>query len=547
MLCQAKVIRGKPVVGLAHAFVFWSAWVFAAVSADHLLQGFGIKLLRRENQYGVFYHWFAFLLAGCGTIFITALAVRRCLVRPRWLEPLSRQSWVVAPLILALLSSYMASWWMTGDSANGGILWWTYTALLLIFLTTIPYGKQWHLLLSPFALLLKSEGFSRIPPLNEAADAGLVSGKDLTRTVALQAYSCVECGRCTEHCPATSTGEELNPKLIALGVRDYLESYGTADETPILQASISERAIFQCTTCGACEHECPVGVEHLPMIIGLRRGVVNSGKWGNAQGAELFRNLEQFGNSMGFAQSERDTFIAEQALPVFNGTQEYCLWLGCMGAYDANGRKIITAFAEVMNYLAVSFGVLRKERCTGDPARRLGNDLVFAQLAGANLGLLRQAGVKKIISICPHCVRTMAEDWNDLGADLSEGDEPGMEAKVEHHSEFLARYADKLPATRSDERIVFHDPCYLGRYRGIYDEPRKVISKFAEVVEAPRNRERSFCCGAGGGLVFLGEEHRGRVNHGRARELAGAGAETVGAACPFCKFRPSRRIRRKFH
>ncbi len=544
MLCQAKVIRGRPVAGLAHGVVFWSAWVFAAVSIDHLLQGFGIKLLSRGNQYGVYYHWFAFLFAGCGAISIMALAVRRCrraavtarghLVRPRWLEPLSKQSGFAALLIFVLLTSYMASWWMTGDSAADGALWWTYTVALLINLSAIPYGKQLHLLLSPIALLLKSEGFSRIPPLSEVGDVGLVSGKDLTRTAALQAFSCVECGRCTEHCPASSTGKELNPKLIALGVRDYLERHGTADETPILQATISETAIFQCTTCGACEQECPVGVEHLPMIIGLRRGVVNSGSWGDAQGAQLFRNLEQHGNSMGLAQSERDRFIAEQALPVFNGTQEYCLWLGCMGAYDANGRKIITAFAEVMKYLGASFGVLRKERCTGDPARRLGNDLVFAQLAGANLGFLRQAGVKKIVSICPHCVRTMAEDWNELGADLSEGDEPGMEAKVEHHSEFMARHADKLPAARGDERVVFHDPCYLGRYRGIYDEPRKVIAKFAEVVEAPRNRERSFCCGAGGGLMFLGEEHGGRVNDARARELSEAGEETVGAACPFC-------------
>jgi len=177
-----------------------------------------------------------------------------------------------------------------------------------------------------------------------------------------------------------------------------------------------------------------------------------------------------------------------------------------------------------MKHLGTSFGVLKKERCTGDPARRLGNDLVFAQLAEGNLETLRQSGVKKIISICPHCVRTIKDDWREFG------DAP----EIEHHSEFLARHADKLPAHRNGSRVVFHDPCYLGRYRGIYDAPRDVIRRSAEVVDPPRARERSFCCGAGGGLVFLGEETGERVNQTRAKELAATGAETVGAACPFC-------------
>ena len=178
--------------------------------------------------------------------------------------------------------------------------------------------------------------------------------------------------------------------------------------------------------------------------------------------------------------------------------------------------------------------MLKKERCTGDPARRLGNDLVFAQLAGTNLAAIRQSGAKKIVSICPHCVRTMAEDWNQLGADLSAGDEPRLEASVEHHSEFLARHMDKLPTDQTGHRVVFHDPCYLGRYRGVYDEPRQVIARSSQVIDPPRAREKSFCCGAGGGLVFLGEETGQRVNEARVAELVATGADTVGAACPFC-------------
>jgi Fe-S oxidoreductase len=227
---------------------------------------------------------------------------------------------------------------------------------------------------------------------------------------------------------------------------------------------------------------------------------------------------------MGMSTTERDKFIEKQSLPWFDGSQEYCLWLGCMGAYDPKGREIVTALARIMNYLGASYGVLRKEKCTGDPVRRLGNDLLFQQLAESNLETIAQNKVKKIITICPHCVRTIQEDWKEYGTP----------PEVEHHSEFLARYADKLPQQPSDEKIVYHDPCYLGRYRNVYDEPRAVIELAGQLVEAPRNHERSFCCGAGGGLVFLGEETGDRVSQVRAAELAATGAGIVGTACPFC-------------
>jgi len=267
-----------------------------------------------------------------------------------------------------------------------------------------------------------------------------------------------------------------------------------------------------------------VGIEHLPIIVGLRRSEVNTGRWEDEHGTKLFLNLERHGNAMGFSASERDKFIAKQQFPVFDGTQEYCLWLGCMGAYDPGGREIVSAFAEVMRHVGASFGVLKKEQCTGDPARRLGNDLVYGQLAESNLEALRQGGVKKMVSICPHCVHTIGNDWKEFGAHV----------EIEHHSEFMARYQDKLPSAQTGRRVVFHDPCYLGRYRNVYDEPREVIARNATVIDPPRARERSFCCGAGGGLIFLGEETGQRVNETRARELADTGAEIVSAACPFC-------------
>ena len=521
---QSKVIRERPVAGLAHAFVFWGFCAFALVTINHVAAGLGLRLLDYSRVPGVVYYWFAFCWAVLVAVGISWLAFRRFVLRPKWLEPVSYESGVIALLIFVLMVTYLSTAWVNEETTGGRIIWWLHTAALFVFLPLIPNTKHLHLILSPVTIFLKRDGFSRIPPLSGDEDFGLVSGKDITRPVALEAFSCVECGRCMEHCPANNTGKELNPKFIALGMRSYLKDYGVESETPIVGATISQQALFQCTTCGACEYQCPVGIEHLPMIVGLRRGEVNTGRWEDEHGTKLFLNLERSGNAMGFAAAERDKFIAKQQLPTFDGSQEYCLWLGCMGAYDPQGREIVTAFAEVMRRLGTSFGVLRKERCTGDPARRLGNDLVFGQLAEANITALKQSGAKKLVSICPHCVRTIAEDWREFGVTV----------EIEHHSEFLARHRDRLPRGPGSEQVVYHDPCYLGRYRGVYDEPREVIAASARVVNPPRTRERSFCCGAGGGLVFLGEEQGQRVNETRARELAATGAGTVGVACPFC-------------
>jgi Fe-S oxidoreductase len=251
---------------------------------------------------------------------------------------------------------------------------------------------------------------------------------------------------------------------------------------------------------------------------------VNTGEWDNEYGAKLFLALERGSNALGMSATERDKFVQKLELPIFDGSQEYCLWLGCMGGYDPKGREIIADFVRVMRHLGTSFGVVRKEKCTGDPVRRLGNDLVFQQLAEANLETMAQNKVKKIVSICPHCVRTIQEDWKEYGTPPA----------IEHHSEFLARHLNQLPRIQGQEKIVFHDPCYLGRYRDVYDEPRAVVAAAGDLVEAPRHRERSFCCGAGGGLAFLGEESGERVSAVRAEELAATGATTVGTACPFC-------------
>jgi Fe-S oxidoreductase len=525
VLFQTKVIRQRPLPGLAHAFVFWGFCAFVLVTLNHFAAGLGLGFLNPASFFGRFYTYFAAVFALACAVGILGLFVRRFLVRPKWLgEKLSWESGFIAFLIFLLMVTYLASFFVANADPATRILWWVHTLTLLTFLPIIPHTKHLHLILSPATVFLSRGGFSQIPPLVGDEDFGLIAGTDLTQLTSLQAYSCVECGRCTEHCPAANTGKLLNPKEIILGLRGYLNDLGPASEEPLLGKYNAQEAAFQCTTCGACEFQCPVGIEHLPIIVGLRRGAVNTGAWEDEYGSKLFLALERGANAHGLPASERDKFIEKQGLPIFDGTQEYCLWLGCMGGYDPKGREIIADFARVMNFLGTSFGVLRKEKCCGDPVRRLGNDLVFQQLADANLEAFAQSKVKKVVSICPHCVRTIQEDWKEYGTPPA----------IEHHSEFLARFADKLPKQSNGETIVFHDPCYLGRYRNVYDEPRAVVGLAGELVEAPRNHERSFCCGAGGGLVFLGEETGERVSHVRAAELVATGASTVGTACPFC-------------
>jgi Fe-S oxidoreductase len=523
VLLQGKVIWQRPLPGLAHALVFWGFCVFALITLNHFAEAFGLGFLSRAGLFGAFYFDFAAVFAIAVAVSIVGLAFRRFVVRPKWLGPLSKESGIIALLIFLLMVTYLGTFVPGWESSR--LLWWAHTVTLLAFLPLIPHTKHLHLVLSPVTVFLKRDAFSKIPPLAGDEDFGLDTGKDVTELIALQAFTCVECGRCSQYCPATNTGKLLDPKEIALGVRRYLNEFGPASEEPLMGAHLSQEAVFQCTTCGSCEFQCPVGIQHLPMIIGLRRGAVNTGKWEDDYGTKLFLNLERNGNALGFSSGERDKFVEKQQLPIFDGTQEYCLWLGCMGGYDPQGREIVASLARILRGLNISFGVLRKEKCTGDPARRLGNDLAFGQLAESNLETLRQSQVKKIISICPHCVRTISTDWGEYG----------QAPPIEHHSEFLARHLDKLPERTGDgEKIVYHDPCYLGRYRNVYNEPRAVVGRFGILIDPPRSRERSFCCGAGGGLAFLGEEKGKRISVERAEELVATGASVVAAACPFC-------------
>src|SRR5216683_1155113 len=254
VLCQAKVIKQRPLPGLAHAFVFWGFLAFALVSLNHLANGLRLGFLPPASYIGEFYFLFAAAWALLVAVSIAGLFVRRFFVRPIWLgEKVSYESGFIAFLIFLLMVTYLAAFFVDEGGTAVKTLWWTHTLALLVFLPLIPHTKHLHLVLSPVTVFLKRDGFSKIPPLEGDEDFGLVAGKDVTQIVALQAYSCVECGRCTEHCPAYNTGKVLDPKKIALGVRNYLNANGPGASEELMAVHISEEAAFQCTTCGACE------------------------------------------------------------------------------------------------------------------------------------------------------------------------------------------------------------------------------------------------------------------------------------------------------
>src|ERR1700733_11212448 len=272
VLCQAKGIKERPLPGLAHAFVFWGFLAFALVSLNHFASGLRLGFLSVDGYVGGFYFGFAAVWALLVAASIAGLFVRRFFVRPVWLgAKVSYESGFIALLIFVLMVTYLAAFFVSSDGSAVKALWWTHTLALLVFLPLIPHTKHLHLVLSPLTVFLKRDGFSKIAPLNGDEDFGLVAGKDITQLISLQAYSCVECGRCTEHCPASTTGKVLNPKEIILGMRGYLNELGPAFEVALLAeqrpettfgTTMSMEAAFECTTCGSCEYQCPVGIQH---------------------------------------------------------------------------------------------------------------------------------------------------------------------------------------------------------------------------------------------------------------------------------------------
>jgi Fe-S oxidoreductase len=532
---QARTIRERPIAGIAHALVFWGFVAFGGYTLTEFLSGLGIVDLTHAawfTAYRVALTPFAVAVLG-GILF---LLIRRAFVRPVGLgTKVSIESIVIALFIATLMITYLLTFRLEEGTVAERVNWWVHMLVILAFMALIPASKHFHLVLSPITVLLKSPELGNLPNLDfEKEQVGLETVKDLGSKSVLDAFTCVECGRCQVNCPAWGAGKELNPKTIILQTKDALLAGGPDRK---LGEIYSEKVLWQCTTCGACENQCPVGIEHLPVLIGSRRGLVSNGDAPDYLGA-MYNNLERRSNIWGLGYDQRTKFVQSSGLETFDAAKhDVLVWLGCAGSFDADFQKSLRSLFAILRAKDVRFGVLAKERCNGDPAKRTGNEYMYQELANGNIEDLKASGVKKILTSCPHCVKTIGDDYRKFG----------YEVEILHTSVFveglLRDVSAALTGTGSAalsgprETVTYHDPCYLGRYAGTVDEPRNLLTRFgADIVEPERNRDNPYCCGAGGGLLFADKEEEpgSRISDVRFKQLQATGANTVVTACPFC-------------
>jgi len=544
VVLQARTIRERPAAGLMHAFVFWGFVAFAGYTSVEFLRGLGVVDLTHTSGFEG-YRLALVPFASAVLLGIVYLLIRRAFVRPIALgTKVSLESVVIALFIATLMITFLLAFRLEEGTTAERVNWWTHMLVILAFMALIPASKHFHLVLSPITVFLKSPELGNLPNLDfEKEQVGLETVKDLGSKMRLDAFTCVECGRCQVNCPAWGAGKELNPKAIILQTQDAL--LAEKNDTKLGEV-YSEKVLWQCTTCGACENQCPVGIEHLPILIGSRRGLVSNGEAPEYLGA-MYLNLERRSNIWGLGYDQRTKFVQSAQLEIFDPAKhDVLVWLGCAGSFDADFQKSLRSLFSILRTKQVTFGVLAKERCNGDPAKRTGNEYMFQELANGNIEDLKTAGVKKIVTSCPHCVKTIGADYAKFG----------YQVEIVHSSVFveeLLRNAGGAggsaslsggSASLSGERqagerdtVTFHDPCYLGRYAGKTDEPRALLTRFgAEIREPVRNRDNPYCCGAGGGLLFADKEEEpgSRISDVRFKQLQDTGAATVVTACPFC-------------
>jgi Fe-S oxidoreductase len=452
------------------------------------------------------------------------------------LEKDSIENWIV---IVASLKIIVSMLWFIVIAAN------------------LTMGVAWHRFLAPFNIFFKRE-ISEKPTLGALpemisngkvidfenpkdddlfgiSDAASISWKGL-----LDMASCTECGRCQSQCPAWHTDKPLSPKLLIMALRDHALA-NIPKEGPIVGETISPDVLWSCTTCGACVNECPVDIEHIDHIVNMRRFQVLVESEFPTELGGTFRNLEKAGNPWGANRADRNAWITECDFPVevitgaLPDEVEYLFWVGCAGAYEERAKKTTKAVAELLYISGVKFAVLgARETCTGDPARRAGNEFLYQILSRENIDTFNEVyanykGKKKVVVTCPHCFTTIGRDYK----------QQGFELEMLHHTQLLntlVKTGRLKPVTQSSGSLTYHDPCYLGRHNQIYEPPRELLeSTGVEVIEMPRNQERSFCCGAGGGRMWMEEKLGTRINMNRVEEAINTGAKEVAVACPFCR------------
>lgn len=564
--------------GLNHVAIFWSFLVLAFANGEFLVTGMfpdiSFSLLPGDWPG---YIAFIFDLVSLLTIVAIIIAVsRRLFFPPSYIDALSRDAFFILGLIALLMFAFffthgaelalkvedkvkiqqfmpissLVATMLQGMSTDAlhfvkEFSWWIHAVALLIFLNYLPYSKHMHILTAlPNCFMRSLKRVNTVPreefTLGNNFGSGQVdrmSWKDL-----FDSYSCTECGRCTQHCPANHTGKPLNPREIIHDIKDNLLVNGprirrgqTIAQALIAEehqpGTVSEEALWDCTTCGACMEACPVFIEQMPKIITMRRQLVEMEAKMPDELITFFENMEQRSNPWGLAPSERTKWSAHIDVKPFSAETEYLFFVGCAGALDSRSRQVTLAMAKILDSAGISWGILGKdEMCCGDSLRRLGNEYLFDRQVRQNIELFKARGVTKIIVTCPHCFSTLKNDYQQFGVQL----------EVIHHSEFiqqlLANGKLKLNTQTNEQKIVFHDSCYLGRHNNIYQQPRQAITAATGTppLEMKRNHAKSFCCGAGGGRMWMEESTGTRINVNRVQEALTLSPDKICVTCPYC-------------